>query len=241
MTSIFANKKSDLFTTYRTTIQFRDRILGGIPKDPKMIEGWLRTKTGIDDTEEVRQMMLRTLLELGAEVSPEMGYDELVSASEHLAGVKHTQGFKQDATGLYIEDRIVKAMVKESVAILFPGGIGGNKWGPTKKGPRNYLAETVFIDPPQIHFMRDGKPITQPDGVHLMITHITGPGGARSALSYHEYVQEPTATFDVMVTRDGVPHEAWPEVWLHAQENGLGASRSQSFGRFDVTEWERLS
>jgi CRISPR/Cas system CSM-associated protein Csm4 (group 5 of RAMP superfamily) len=30
-------------------------------------------------------------------------------------------------------------------------------------------------------------------------------------------------------------------IWLTAEQQGIGASRSQGFGRFEVTSWERLS
>src|SRR3990167_8534943 len=101
MTSIFT--ETNLFTTYRCEIQMRGKLLGGIPKDPSVIEGWLRSKAGISDTEEDRQAMLRTLIELGAEVTPDMGYDQLVEASKALALTKNTNGFKRNASGLYIE------------------------------------------------------------------------------------------------------------------------------------------
>jgi len=231
MTSVFAQHKAEIFTTYRAQLTFRSKLLGGIPKDPKIIEGWLRSKAGISSEEEVRQAMLRTLVELGAEVRPDMTFEELQEASKHLAAVKQTNGFKRDTDGLYIEDRQIKAMIKESVNILY----AGERWGKTKKGPRNFTAERVFVSPERIHL---GK--ADPDGVEMMIIHASGPTGPIHSLSYSEYVEQPVITFDVMVTKDEIAHENWPEIWLHAEENGLGANRSQSFGRFDVTGWEQL-
>ena len=225
-TSIF---KTDLFTTYACEIHFRGKLLGGIPKDPHIIEGWLRSKAGISDTDEVRLAMLRTLVELGAEVTPDMSYDQLVDASKSLAAVKNTNGFKRNADGLYIEDRQIKAAIKEAVNILY----AGDRWDKTKKGPRSFAAERVFIRPPEVALGR-----TEPDGVELLMVHASTPMGPRSSLSYHEYVNQARLSFEVQVARDQIEHEHWSEIWELCQENGLGACRSQSYGRFDVTRWE---
>lgn len=225
---IFDNQGS-IFTTYRARIIFRDKLMGGTPKDPKIIEGWIRSKAGVSDDEEVRQMLLRTLLEIGADVTPDMSYDELVVASEALAAVKQTQGFKQDATGLYVESRTIKAMLKECTNILF----AGDRWGKTKKGPRSFLAERVFVDPDRVYLG-----CTEPDGIELFIGHTNGPRGPQSNINYVEYVANASIEFTLKVARDDIPHEAWPQIWQLAQENGLGALRSQGFGRFDIVEWE---
>lgn len=238
------DRESTLFTTYRATLVFRGKVMGGTPKDPKLIEGWIRAKAGVSDTEELRHMVYQTLAQLGADVSPGMSMDEMIRASEHLAAVKQTVGFKHDDHGLYLEARHVKAMLKESVNILFDG----DKWGQRQKrskdakpgdmtggkGPKAFVAERVFVNPDRIYLGA-----AEPSGVDMLIGHIEEwNGNTRSTLTYHEYVERPTIRFEVMVARDSVPHEAWPLIWQHAQENGLGAVRSQSYGRFDIEQWE---
>ena len=214
--------KSVVFTPYEVTIEFRGRVMGGVPRDPKVIEGWLRSKAGISDTEEVREAMLRTLNELGADVNPNMGMAELIEASESIAAIKNTNGFKRDQNGLYIEARQVKAGIKESTNILF----AGERWGDTKKGPRSFNAERIFVNPDRIHLGR-----TEADGIETVIGHVTGPQGPRSTLTYHEYVDHATVLDDAK----------WAKLWVHLQENGLGALRSQGYGRFDVTHWKKLT
>src|SRR5215471_15353316 len=109
------DSRSTLFSRYRAELQFRDKLMGGIPKDPKIIEGWLRSKAGITDTEEIRVALLRTMTELGAEVQPDMTFAELEAAADQLAGTRETNGFKTTADrGLYLESRQVKAALKES-------------------------------------------------------------------------------------------------------------------------------
>ena len=229
---IFDDQAADLFTTYQARIEFRDKIMGGVPKDPKIIEGWLRSKAKIDDVEEVRRALLRTLVELGAEVTADMSYAELEAASVQLAATKNTNGFKVDPIGgLYLESRTIKSMIKECVNILF----AGDRWGKTKKGPRGFTAERVFINPDRVALDRQ-----EPDGIELFIGHTSGPKGPQSNLTYHEYVTRAVIHFAVMVAHDEVPLDAWPQIWVHAQENGLGALRSQGFGRFDIQQWEPI-
>ena len=217
-----------VFTVYHTRLTFRDRFMGGIPKNPKIIEGWLRSKAGIEQEEEIRRATLRTLVELGADVRPDMSFEELEKASEALAVERQTNGFKVDEGGIYLESRAVKAMLKESINILY----AGDRWGRTKKGPKSFFAERVFINPDRIRLDR-----SKPDGVALFIGHVSGPKGPQSTLTYHEYVERAAIEFDVLVMKDEVKGEHWPEVWVHAQENGLGALRSQGFGRFDIEDW----
>ena len=230
--------KADIFVTYHAAVQFRDKVMGGTPKNPKAIEGWLRTKAGSSDQEEVRRAMLRTLRELGADVSDDDDYEALVKASEALAVEKQTNGFKTNEQGLYIESRQIKAMLKECVNILY----AGQKWGKVKtdeqsyngKGPKSFVAERIFVNPSTISLG-----VNDPGGVELFIGHVTGPQGPRSTMTYVEYVDQPRIEFDVLVTRDSIEDKKWAEIWVHAQENGLGALRSQDFGRFDIIEWKR--
>jgi hypothetical protein len=230
--SVFADRAADLFTIYDVSITFTDKVMGGVPKDPKIIEGWLRAKAGLtDDVEELRQATLRTLTELGLEVKPDMTWEQIEEASASLAAEKQTNGFKRDTNGLYLEERQVKAMLKESTNILF----AAERWGKTKKGPKSFLAERVFVKPDRIYLDR-----TEPDGVDLFIGHVSGPQGRRSTITYIEYVERATATLRVLSTKDELGADEWGLLWAHAEKNGLGALRSQGHGQFVVTKWDRV-
>lgn len=239
MTSIFADKKSNLFRTYRAEIAFRDRIVGATPSDPKLIEGWLRSKMGLTREDEIRELTVRTLVDLGLystedESELDTSFQSLSQAAETIAKKSQTQRFKRDEHGLYIEDRIVKAMLREVVSILFPYQAPNNagKWGPTRKAARSFFVERVFVNPSRIHLG-----VAEPTGIDLFVGHVSGPQGPRSTLGYYEYVERARCTFDVIVMKDEVKDEQWGEIWALAEEIGLGAMRSQSFGRFDVEAW----
>jgi hypothetical protein len=180
----------------------------------------------------------------------------MIEASEKVATEKQSNGFKRGNGGLYIESRQVKAMLKESTNILF----AGERWGATGKGPKSFMAERVFVNPAIVCLDR-----AEPDGIELVIGHVSGPKGPQSTITYVEYAIEPTLEFEVWVTKNQVtvkgskakpgeeesPDKAtagqesltakqWALIWTHAQENGLGALRSQGYGRFDVLAWDLL-
>lgn len=239
MTSIFASQKANLFRNYTAEIEFRGRIVGATPSDPKLIEGWLRSKMGLTREDEIREMTVRTLVDLGLyatenEDELDTTFGSLAQAAEAIAKKSQTQRFKRDEHGLYIEDRIVKAMLREAVNILFPYQAPNNagKWGVTRKAARSFFVERVFVNPAKIYLGA-----SEPTGIDLFVGHVSGPQGPRSTLGYYEYVERARCTFDVIVMKDEVKDEQWGEIWALAEEIGLGAMRSQSFGRFDVLAW----
>jgi hypothetical protein len=245
---VFDHQKAELFATYAVELTFEDKILGGVPKNPKVIQDWLRAKAGIEEARELAEVTVRTMNENGLDngisvkdlqtMPPNEIYDVLAVAADQYADLKNTNGFKSDEDGLYIEDRQIKAMLKESTNIVFPyqKGKPEGQWGVTKKTPKSYLAETVYIRPGRLHLGTH-----EPDKPELIVGHVPSPQGKKSTLTYHESVEQPVLSFEIDVLRDGLTLDQWGKVWLHAGMNGLGAVRSQSFGRFDVTKFERVA
>ncbi len=231
ITSIFDNDSAELFTRYHVRIQFRNKLMGGVPKSADVIEAWLRSKAGVTDEWEIREMTLRTLEELGVEVNGSWTLDQMIAASKEVAANRSTNGFKRDHLGLYIEGRQVKAGLKEVTNILF----AGERWGATKKGPKGYLAERVFVEEDRIHQGR-----MEFDGVETMIGHVTGPQGPRSTLTYYEYLFQPSCELTVMSTNDCISADQWKKLLMLLQEVGIGALRSQGHGRFAVQAFDRL-
>jgi hypothetical protein len=74
----------------------------------------------------------------------------------------------------------------------------------------------------------------------MVIGHVTGPEGPRSTLGYYEYARRATIDFDVLVTRDSIKDDWWVDLWTHMEENGMGALRSQGYGKFDVLAWDQI-
>ena len=235
---IFANQ-SKLWTRYRAQITFRDKIMGGVPRNTELVEGWIRSKSGITDEEEIKSLVRRTMIENGT-WRDDMTDDEIQSASKQVAALKQTTGFKRDAVmGLFIESRQLKAGIKEATNILFPWTGGSSKQKEAYgigKSMKSFLAERVFVSPDRLYLGQ-----AEPDDVELMIGQVSGPQGRRSTLGYHEYVAGATIDFDVLVAHDVIKQEWWVDIWSLMEENGLGALRSQGHGKFDINAWDKVS
>lgn len=203
-----------------------DNIAGATPTDPKIAEGWIKSKVTPDNDALIQQQVAEIMLERGVTAD---------AAAEELAKNKHLTGFKKTEEGfLYLEGRCVKACLKESTNIRFPWP--DKKWGPSKKSSMGFFPEHVFVNEDKILFKIDGEHVKVPTGINQRFVH--SRWGA--AIQYEEYLRDATLEFSV-VSDFRFEEEEWGMIWLTAQMNGLGASRSQGFGRFDVTKWDRRS
>jgi hypothetical protein len=243
MPGIFDAHADELFTSYRATLRFRDRIAAGTPSNPKLIEGWLRKNMGVTSDEEIRNLTIQTMIDLGIDpevfgedADPNVRFESLQQVSEFIASHANTTVFKRDSSGLYIEARAVKAMLKEATNVVFATKERTKRWGETGKSPRSAAAEWVFVEPDRIHLG-----VSEPTGIELSIQHVSTPQGPRSSLSYYEYVERAELIFTVLVLEDRVLPEHWPKIWLWAQKGGLGAKRSQGLGQFEITGWDKLN
>lgn len=82
--------------------------------------------------------------------------------------------------------------------------------------------------------------VTEPDAVETFIGHVSGPQGPRSNLTRVEVVSGATIHVQMQVLRDEIQHHHWPIIFLTGQEEGLGAMRSQGYGRYDLVRFERV-
>ena len=104
---IFGKAAAKTYTKYRATLRFRHLVVGGIPSDKSVIEGWLRSRMDLGDAA-IADLVSQTATERGV-LTPDEAIDA-VMASELAPSVN---GFKRDENGqLCIEGRIVKAALK---------------------------------------------------------------------------------------------------------------------------------
>ena len=213
-----------------------DMIAGGVPNDPKVAEGWIKSKGAAPD-ELIREAVAETMAKM--KVSQEEAIDT-VTKMKTLNGFKRQQcvdcpedGLCNGEHYLIVEGRQVKAMLKEGCSVAFAGGRllnnGKNSWGRTSKGIIGFAAEHLCVVEDEISLG-----VTQPRRINQSFVH-TFRG---SSIQYEEIVTEPEVHFTLKTDYEFTEHQ-WAMIWLTAQEEGLGASRSQGFGRFVVTGWEK--
>lgn len=196
-------------------------IAGGTPTDPKVAEGWIRTKLGSSTEEEIHRLVAETMIERNITKDEAA---ELVNAQRNL------NGFKRDQQGLYIEGRQLKAALKEAASIAVAAGkLTQRGWGKTNKGLLSYLAEHVFVVEERLYLG-----VAEATGINQRFVHTFRGTG----IQYEEYVDDAKIDFTVISDHDFSDKE-WAAIWLCGEQNGLGASRSQGYGRYEVTRWER--
>jgi hypothetical protein len=206
--------------TFRATLLV-GTIAGGTPTDPKVAEGWLRTKLG-DKDDLIREAVAQTMVERGVDAE---------TAAKEVDNLKHLNGFRRDDQGLYIEGRQAKAAIKEAASVAGASGkLPLKKWGLTNKGLLGYISEHVFVLEDRLHLG-----VNEPTGIVQRFVH-TWRG---SGIQYEEYVEKAEITMTVVTDHDFTA-EQWAMLWLTGEQQGIGASRSQGFGRYEVTSWERL-
>lgn len=194
------------------------RIAGGTPTDPRVAEAWLKTKLGVDKDDLIREAVAEVMVERG------VGADE---ATAVVSQNKHLNGFRRDDNGLYIEGRQVKAAIKEAANVRWPK----DRWGPSRKGTLSFFAEHVFCQEDRIPLG-----VTEPSGVAQRFVH-TWRG---SGIQYEEYVDDAKLAFTVATDHD-FSKEEWALLWLTGEQQGIGASRSQGYGRYEVVRWDKAT
>lgn len=196
-------------------------IAGGTPTDPKVAEGWLKTKLAPKD-DLLREMVAETMADRGVTA------DEAAKIVDEL---KHLNGFKRDGNGLYIEGRQLKAALKEAASVAVASGkLDGRGWGKTNKGLLSFLAEHVHVVDDRLHLG-----VTEASGIAQRFVHTWRGTG----IQYEEYVNDAKISFTVE-TDYKFTDEQWAHIWLTGERQGIGASRSQGFGKYTVTSWESV-
>lgn len=211
-------------------------IAGGVPTDPHIAEGWIRSKLATTD-DIIVALVAETMIARGiaapsddeAPNEPEPGLIEAVAAMKTLCGFKRDR----DRGGeLYYEGRQLKAAMKEAVSVAMSAGkIQKTKWGETGKWITRFFPEHVFVVEDNIYMgVKEHTGIVQ--------RFITTAMGKR-ALQYNEYVTDVFLDFTV-VTDWEFSEKDWAMIWLTGEQQGVGAARSAGFGRYEVTKWERV-
>lgn len=217
-------------------------IAGGVPVNKNVAEGWLRTKLGEQSDEVIREQVAKVMAETGV---------SLEEATEAVNDKRHLNSFKRETErldengdpelgedgnplpprGLYVEGRQIKAMIKEAVSIAVAAGkITFRGWGKTNKGINSFVAEHVVVDDTVVFLGRHEPTDTVQRFVH---TH-RGTG-----IQYEDVVEGAVLNFTI-ISDWLFDQETWAMIFLTGEEQGIGASRSQSYGRFRVTKFDRV-
>lgn len=198
-------------------------LVGGTPSDPKVAEGWIRTKLGEKPEAEIERLVQAAIKERG--VTPE----EAVKIANEM---KNLNGFKRDDNGLYIEGRQLKAAIKEAVSVAAAADkLNARGWGKTNKGILSFAAEHIFVQEERLYLGR-----TEADEIQQrFVSTWRGTG-----IQYEEVCHGVVLDFTILSDWEFAERD-WAMIWLTGGRQGLGASRSQGYGTYEMTSWKPLS
>lgn len=225
--SVFEKQRDALYRFRFAGVLQVDHLVGGIPSDPKVAEGWIKKYMGADNEALIKEQVAKTMVERGLEA--DAAVDEVVKSSK-------LNGFKRDDEGLYIEGRQLKAALKEAATIRWPD----RRWGPTRKGTKAFIAEHIFVVEDRLHIQgATPEDIIDPDKTNAGIQQRFVKTFRGTGIQYEEYVVDAKVPFTVRTDHDFTGEE-WAELWVTGEQQGIGATRSQSFGRYAVVEWNKV-
>lgn len=217
-TMSFRDMSMALYDRYAVTIAMRERLCGGTPKNKELIRTWVEARTGFADEQTDAQTA------------------EAVATMTEDVAEKSWIGFPTDEGGaLFIWARQIKAMFRESMTML--------RITTKQVGSKQILQHGFEIKAPGTGSDRIPLGKDQPDGTDESAIHVMTAQGPRTALRRMDYVLRARLSFEVWVLKTEAAEKRHigkddiVRMLAHAQENGLGASRSQGYGKFDVVEF----
>lgn len=227
---------SSVFATFRPTawpVEYKGQltlpvIVGGIPSSDKVAEGWIRSKLGLDNDRIIQEAVLATMAERGVDAN---------EAAKIVNEMKNLNGFKRDKVGLFIEGRQLKAALKEAANVAVAAGkLNPRGWGVTNKGLLGFLAEHVFVVEDRLYLLdAEGNNVKEATGINQrFVSTFRGTG-----IQYEEYVSDAVINFSVQ-TDYPFTEKQWAMIFLTGEMQGLGASRSQGYGRYEITAWNEV-
>lgn len=216
----------------RVTIQVRDRLLAGKPAALDAANAMLKARGLEDHIEAVADI-----------VDPDLR----AKAAERIAKDEGLCEFtrRNDRPGIWMPSNNIKACLKENWSVL---GLRVKV-----RGSRGALAEGLFVCgiPPAHVDQHDAAERDwiylgdKPDGTLEAVSHTVGPSGPVSSIKRHEYVVKPILRFDIIIAtaesvNEKISDDELAKTLVHASEHGIGACRSQGYGKFDVLSVEEL-
>ncbi len=212
--------------TLRIEIQIRDRLMAGKPANLDAAKAMLKAN-GLED-------------EFVVQAEDIIDPTERKEAAERIAKYEGLCEFarREGHPGIWMPSNNIKAGLKENWSVL---GLRNSV-----RGSRGALAEGIFVN--GLGGGVEGDWIylgEQPSGVATGVAHTTGAMGPISSIKRNEFVTRPRIVFELIIANaksvsEKISDDELAATLTHFGEHGLGANRSQGFGRFDVLSVEEI-
>ena len=208
---------------YDLKMRFRDRLMGGIPKNPDLIGDWLKARMPSDAAIAKRTVAgeaISSVETLTKEV------EQTIEAVEERAWT----GFQSDDHGLFVRQDHIKAHFKDCGNVL--------RVLAEVTAFRSKIADRVFPEPPRIYLYSQVTEdiFSEPDGYWEHPVHVMTPRGKRSALKRTDYVKQPMIRLTLRVLDDKtITEKHLRDILEYGSVHGFGAERGLGNGQYEFT------
>ncbi|MDE1971519.1 MAG: hypothetical protein KGI50_08165 [Patescibacteria group bacterium] len=159
---------------------------------------------------------------------------KIEGGKEEVATVQEVEergwtGFHQDDHGLFCYSYMIRGFLKEAATAL--------KAQHRVKNFKSKIDKLVFVMQRRLHYTRNGKNITTPDGVFERPLRAMTMQGPRVTLARSDSLNAGVSLkFDLLIldNNEGVNKEWIEGLFEYGQLQGLGQFRNGSFGQFNV-------
>jgi len=197
------------------------RVYGSIPKSEDILRKWVDSKGPIPE-----ESLEEKIEGIGIAQEPGDDADEIVESRS--CGFRSVT--KDGVRVLAMRDFQVKACINHAATAL---GLTVSH-----RGLKAILRSSFQIRPQFIPFMRDGKPISIPDGEEDFIGHIVDKAGRRSILKRCDTIEGSQLTFDCLWVGNKLTAPVLRDIIRYAgQFQGLGSQRRFEAGKFNLVAY----
>jgi hypothetical protein len=210
----------------RIEIQVNDKLLAGKPANLDAANAMLKAR-GLEDFVASAEDI--------TDPAEKAKMAEQVSVNEGLCEFSRRPG----VPGIWMPSNNVKAGLKENWSVL---GLRV-----AVRGSRGALAEGLFVagigdKPEDRDWIYLGE---KPTDILTAVAHTVGASGPVSSIKRHEYVLRPRLKFEVWIATadsvsDKISDDELAKTLVHFSEHGVGACRSQGYGKFQVISIEEV-
>jgi hypothetical protein len=103
-------------------------------------------------------------------------------------------------------------------------------WGLTRKNIQGFVAEHVCVVEERLYLG-----VMEPTGISQRFVHTFRGTG----IQYEEFVDDAKVKFTIETDHDFSDRD-WAMIWLTGEQQGIGATRSQGYGRYTVVDWDKV-
>jgi hypothetical protein len=210
---------------------------GGTPRNPDVVRNWLMAKAGYKDEDEIQAELDRIFAvdQIEDEEEPPMTGEQVAEKATKKIADRQVNGFKplvrDGSEELFMEGRHLRAMLVEAISIARAANKLDKLYGATNKGIISFAKEHIFVPAEKLYLGKKEH--------DALVTRFV-PTWRGTGITVEEVVYD--VTISTTVKTDYLfTEEEWAMIWLTAEkQSGIGASRSQGYGRFITTAWDRI-